>query len=87
MTDEVKYCYEDDDTNAVARNMADIQVRRLPVLTREKRLVGIISLGDHGGERQGGEGRCRRSRHLAAGWAAQPDRRSPALSRGTARSA
>jgi CBS domain-containing protein len=46
MTDEVKYCYEGDDTNDVARNMADIQVRRLPVLTREKRLVGIISLGD-----------------------------------------
>jgi CBS domain-containing protein len=46
MTDEVKYCYEDDDTDDVARNMADIQVRRLPVLTRDKRLVGIISLGD-----------------------------------------
>ena len=41
-----KYCFEDDDTNDVARNMADIQVRRLPVLTRDKRLVGIISLGD-----------------------------------------
>jgi len=46
MTDEVKYCYEDDDTDDAARNMADIQVRRLPVLTRDKRLVGIISLGD-----------------------------------------
>jgi CBS domain-containing protein len=46
MTADVKYCYEDDDTNDVARNMADIQVRRLPVLTRDKRLVGIISLGD-----------------------------------------
>jgi CBS domain-containing protein len=46
MTDDVKYCYEDDDTDDVARNMADIQVRRLPVLTRDKRLVGIISLGD-----------------------------------------
>ena len=46
MTDEVKYCYEDDDTDDVARNMAAIQVRRLPVLTRDKRLVGIISLGD-----------------------------------------
>ncbi len=46
MTDDVKYCYEDDDTADVARNMADIQVRRLPVLTRDKRLVGIISLGD-----------------------------------------
>jgi CBS domain-containing protein len=46
MTDDVKYCYEDDDTEDVARNMADIQVRRLPVLTRDKQLVGIISLGD-----------------------------------------
>ena len=43
MTEDVKYCYEDDDTADVARNMADIQVRRLPVLTRDKRLVGIIS--------------------------------------------
>ena len=46
MTDDVKYCYEDDDTADVARNMADIQVRRLPVLTQDKRLIGIISLGD-----------------------------------------
>ena len=46
MTEDVKYCYEDDDTQDAARNMADIQVRRLPVLTRDKRLVGIISLGD-----------------------------------------
>ena len=46
MTDEVKYCFEDEDTAAVERNMADIQVRRLPVLNRDKRLVGILSLGD-----------------------------------------
>ncbi|MBZ6076148.1 CBS domain-containing protein [Microvirga puerhi] len=46
MTDEVKYCYEDDDTREVARNMAEIRVRRLPVLNRDKRLVGIVSLGD-----------------------------------------
>jgi CBS-domain-containing membrane protein len=30
----------------VAQNMADIKVRRLPVLNRDKRLVGIVSLGD-----------------------------------------
>jgi CBS domain-containing protein len=42
----VKYCYEDDDVDDIARNMADQQVRRLPVVNREKRLVGIISLGD-----------------------------------------
>ena len=46
MTDEVKYCFEDDDSDAVERNMSDIQVRRLPVLNRDKRLVGIVSLGD-----------------------------------------
>jgi CBS domain-containing protein len=46
MSREVKYCYEDEDLEAVAKNMGDIQVRRLPVLSREKRLVGILSLGD-----------------------------------------
>ena len=46
MTTEVKYCFEDDEIDEVALNMADIQVRRLPVLNDQKRLVGIISLGD-----------------------------------------
>ncbi len=46
MSPDVKYCYEDDDVDEVARNMAEIQVRRLPVLSREKRLVGIVALGD-----------------------------------------
>ena len=47
MTQEaVKYCYEDEDIEHVARTMAQLQVRRLPVLNREKRLVGIVSLSD-----------------------------------------
>jgi CBS domain-containing protein len=46
MSKEVKYCFEDDDLDEVAQNMADIKVRRLPVLNRNKRLVGILSLGD-----------------------------------------
>ena len=46
MTREVKYCFEDDDVGKVAESMAELQVRRLPVLSREKRLTGIISLGD-----------------------------------------
>ncbi len=46
MTQDVKYCFEDEDVQAVARNMAQIQVRRLPVLDRDKRLVGILSLAD-----------------------------------------
>jgi CBS domain-containing protein len=46
MTDDVKYCFEDQELEEVARNMGDIQVRRLPVLNHDKRLVGILSLGD-----------------------------------------
>jgi CBS domain-containing protein len=46
MTTEVKYCYDDQELDEVTGNMGDIQVRRLPVLDRDKRLVGIISLGD-----------------------------------------
>jgi len=46
MTADVKYCYDDQDLDEIAANMGDIQVRRLPVLSRNKRLVGIIALGD-----------------------------------------
>jgi CBS domain-containing protein len=46
MSKEVKYCFEDEDVDHVLHNMGDLQVRRLPVLNRDKRLVGIISLGD-----------------------------------------
>jgi CBS domain-containing protein len=46
MTSEVKYVYDDESIEDAARNMSDLQVRRLPVLNREKRLVGIVSLGD-----------------------------------------
>jgi CBS domain-containing protein len=46
MSAEVLYCFEDQDLEEVARNMADEQVRRLPVVNRDKRLVGIISFGD-----------------------------------------
>jgi CBS domain-containing protein len=45
-TEQVLYCYDDEDLDHVAKNMGDEQVRRLPVVNREKRLVGIVSLGD-----------------------------------------
>jgi CBS domain-containing protein len=45
-TEQVLYCYEDEDLGHVAENMSDERVRRLPVMNREKRLVGIVSLGD-----------------------------------------
>ena len=43
---EVKYCFEDEDVAHVAENMAELQVRRLPVMNRDKLLVGIVSLAD-----------------------------------------
>lgn len=46
MTGEIKYCFDDEDCDDVIANMGDIKVRRLAVLNRDKRLVGIISLGD-----------------------------------------
>ena len=46
MSRDVKYVYEDETIEDAARNMSDLQVRRLPVLSRNKRLVGIVSLGD-----------------------------------------
>lgn len=46
LTKDVKYCMEDEDIEDLASNMAEIQVRRLPVVNADKRLVGVISLGD-----------------------------------------
>ena len=46
---EVKYCFDDQESEDVLENMAEIQVRRLPVVDRDKRLVGIVSLGDLAG--------------------------------------
>ena len=46
MTDKVFYCFDDQPTEDVAQNMASLQVRRLPVVDRNKQLVGIVSLSD-----------------------------------------
>ena len=59
MTEDVVYCFEDDDVRAAASKMEQHQIRRLIVLNRDKRLVGIVSLGDvavdAGDERLAGE--------------------------------
>lgn len=46
MSPDVKYIYDDESIEQAASNMSKLQIRRLPVLNREKRLVGIVSLGD-----------------------------------------
>jgi CBS domain-containing protein len=46
MSREIKYCFCDEEVMDVSSNMADIQLRRLPVVDRDKRLVGILTLAD-----------------------------------------
>lgn len=46
MSKPIKYCYEDETIEDLAQNLAKNQVHRLPVLNHDKRLVGIVSLGD-----------------------------------------
>jgi len=53
MTPEVIYCFEDQPVEEAAQVMEKHQIRRLIVLNRDKRLVGIVSLGDLATHRQG----------------------------------
>src|SRR5215475_10385468 len=46
MTSSVFYCYDDDDVEHVAKQMQEKEVRRMLILNRQKRLVGVVSLGD-----------------------------------------
>ena len=46
MSEEVRYCFEDEDISHIVQNMAQQQIRRLPVVDRNKRLVGILALAD-----------------------------------------
>ena len=54
MTEEVIYCFDDEEVEEVALKMSDRQVRRMPVLSRQdETLVGIVSLGDLSRSEQG----------------------------------
>jgi CBS domain-containing protein len=46
MSPKVLYCFDDQTVEEVLANMGENQVRRLPVVNRNKRLVGVVSLGD-----------------------------------------
>jgi CBS domain-containing protein len=46
MTREIHYVFDDDDVDSAAAKMSELKIRRLPVLNRDKRMVGILSLGD-----------------------------------------
>jgi CBS domain-containing protein len=46
MSPGILYCFDDDSVEDVLEKMGDQQIRRLPVVNRDKRLVGVVSLGD-----------------------------------------
>ena len=46
MSSGILFCYDDETVEAVLEKMGDRQIRRLPVVNRDKRLVGVVSLGD-----------------------------------------
>lgn len=46
MTPSIAYCFDDQDAEEAERVMQEQRIRRLPVLDRQKHLVGIVSLGD-----------------------------------------
>lgn len=46
MTKKIYYCYDDQAVDEVCSNMGEIKVKRLPVVNRDKRLVGVASFGD-----------------------------------------
>lgn len=46
MSQGILYCFDDDSVESVLENMGNNQIRRLPVVNRQKRLVGFVSLGD-----------------------------------------
>ena len=46
MTDQVRWCFEDQQVDEVMQQLGDVQIRRMPVVDRQQRLVGIVSLGD-----------------------------------------
>jgi len=46
MTNEIIWCFEDEDVKTVAKKMREKEVRRMLILNRDKRLVGVVSIGD-----------------------------------------
>jgi len=53
MTPGIHCCRDDDDLAKAVRHMEALQVRRLPVINKSKRMVGILSLGDLGSSAPG----------------------------------
>lgn len=72
MSEDVRWCLEDDAVDEVEGEMARRQIRRLPVVDGERNLVGIVALGDLAADRVGGAGETLSSISSPA----EPDRSS-----------
>jgi CBS domain-containing protein len=46
MSEKMFYCFADQEVDDVLENMGELQVRRMPVVDRDKRLVGIVTIRD-----------------------------------------
>jgi len=60
MSGDVHWCYAGDEVDELVRTMGDVQIRRVPVVDDDKRLVGIVSLGDRAEARVDGAERALR---------------------------
>jgi CBS domain-containing protein len=58
MTDQTRWCTEDESTDAVMRRMGEVKIRRLPVLDEQHRVIGIVALGDLAAQRVGDVGQA-----------------------------
>lgn len=78
MTAGLVFAYDDQDVDSAARLMEEYQVRRLPVLDHDRRLVGIVSLGDLAAECREPSLSARTLRGVSqrSGMTAAPDSRS-----------
>jgi CBS domain-containing protein len=70
MTQQTRWCTEEQSTEEVMKQMGDVQIRRLPVLNEKREIVGIVSLGDLA---------TRQSQHTdevlrEVSWPSEPDR-------------
>lgn len=48
MTSGIHCCREDDELDAAVKHMERLRIRRLPVINKDKRMIGMLSLGDIG---------------------------------------
>ena len=71
MTEEVEWCFDDDDVDEIVEIMSRRQIRRIPVVDRGKRLVGIVALGDLATDAERG---CGSGRSTASPTPSEPDR-------------